>query len=111
MGTNSGMINFVFHNASEESGTGTELSIQRDYMTANVEVSGTSTDYTISFEGKSIDGGSFYTLKAMNLTTLTSSAEITKGLWQVDLNGLIKFRVNLSAIVDGNITAKGRVVD
>ena len=112
MGTNAAMINFVFHNASTALGTGAELSIQGRMLTGNIALTGTSSSFSVTFEGRAVDGGEWYPLKAINLSTFAlSSIATVMSLWSVDLNGMIKFRVNLTAIGNGNLSVVGRIVD
>lgn len=110
---NIGIMSFVFHNQSTLISDGFELSVSSGMITLNFEISGTATSSTCIFEGKSVDDGAFYPIQCANLGTLVlASQTIDKGsLWQVDLNGLIKFRVRISAVAGGNISVKGRAVD
>jgi hypothetical protein len=111
--SNTGIINFVFHNQSTETGNGSELSINSGMTTLNFEISGTATSSTCIFEGKSVDDGVFYPIQCVKLSDLTLASQTTgKGeLWQCDLTALIKFRVRISVIAGGNISVKGRAVN
>lgn len=111
---NSGLKNWTFHNLSISPSDGFILLISGSMTTMNIEITGDTTGATVIFEGKSIDGGDFYPIKhVVNLSTfeLASSTSTIGSLWQVNLTGLISFRVRLSAIDDNSITVKGRIVE
>lgn len=109
---NAGKINWVFHNASTTTGNGDELKIRGDYQTINIEITGTATSSTIVFEGKSQDGGAWYSISCANLANLdiTSQTAGKNELWQADLTGLISFRTRIHAIGGGNLSIVGKVV-
>jgi len=112
MGSNSGMINWVFQNSATAIGEGNILGVSSGMVTMNIEIKGTGTS-TVTFEGKSLSDGDWYPIMGCNLTdlSLVTSTAIKGGLWQISLDALSNFRVRVSDFVSGNISAFGRVVN
>ena len=76
----------------------------------NIEISGTSTDFQIIFEGKVKEH--WRPVMAVNLEDLSysTSASNFTGIWQLSLIGLNFVRISVVSIVNGNVTVVGRVV-
>jgi hypothetical protein len=113
MGLNRGQKNWNFISGATEATDGFELNVIAGMVTMNIEISGDASAATLHFEGKSVDGGSFYPVASVNLETLDIATSTTAigSQWQMNLEGLIKARVRLSAIADNSITVKARIVD
>ena len=111
MNVNIGVKHHEFLNASTEVSTSVEMVVSSNYGLINIEVSGTSTSFSIVFEGKGI-GEEWYQIPVVNIQTMGVASTIqTKSIYQLNLTGLTKIRTNLTNIENGNITTKGRVVN
>jgi len=113
MGTNAPQTIFSFHNSTSAISSGNELIISTNMSTINVELNGNATGVTLNFEALSIDGGSWYGIQGVNLTTMTLASSVTTlgSIYQFDLTGSYKFRIRVSAITSGTVSAIGRVVN
>lgn len=112
MGQNLAQVNLEHHKNETVVKVGKELSVRARHVTENIDISGTSTSFKVAFEGKAVDGGNWYPIMGVNLSTLDLASEATaNGIYQVSLDGLIKFRCNLTEIGNNEISVIGRVVD
>jgi len=107
--TNLPMNNFTFHDRTSTISTGKELSVVSGYQTINIDFETTGT-FTAQFESKDLFGD-WSPIMAVNLTTMTliTSTSDVNSTYQVDLTGLVGFRVNITSIT-GTISAMGKVV-
>lgn len=94
---------------------GNEYLIGKDYdnLFIYLTVVGDSTDATLVFEGASVLGEytSILAYDRSDASTATGADASTNSKWEVELNGLRKFRVRVSAINTGTVSASGLVVD
>lgn len=100
----------VFHDDATAVGSGATFTVG-NYKTLTLEISGTSTSRTILFEGASISG-TYYPIKGIRMSDYAMGTETSDSgeMWQFDITGLVNFRVRVSAVVGGSVSAKGRVV-
>lgn len=107
--TNLPMDNFVFHENTSAISTGKELEVNSGFQTIDVDFETTGT-FTAQFESKDLFGD-WSPIMAVNLTTMNLSTTTTDAhcTYQVDLTGLVGFRVNITAL-GGTISAMGRIV-
>lgn len=101
---------FTFHDASDTASDGEILVVSSGVNLVNIEVKGTSTDFVIKTYGKILEN--WYEMTGINLRNfnLCSTCLEVGQLIQVDLTGLIEFKVKIESINDGNLTVVGRVV-
>lgn len=76
----------------------------------NLEISGTSTNFQVVFEGM-VDS-EWRPRSAVNLATMEfgTTASDFVGTWELSLVGLNFVRVRLDSIANGNVSVVGRVV-
>ena len=107
---NAGKINFVFFNEATTTTTSPILNIHGDYITANLDITGTATSFEMVLEGQVINDV-WTEIGVTNVTTFDVGADITaKGITQASLIGFTKVRAKIKAIAGGNLTVKARVV-
>jgi len=99
----------MFHDTTTSISTGKELSVIGGYQTINIDFRSTGT-FTAQFESEDLFGD-WSPIVAVNLTTFgfstsTSDADST---YQIDLTGLVGFRINITSI-SGTLSAYGKVV-
>lgn len=102
----------IFHDSSTSESNGNIYTINNNANSITFEITGTSASRTLLFEGESISG-TYYPINCVNLVTLAVATQTTGNneLWQVDLTGLIGFRIRISSVSGGYVTIKGRVVE
>lgn len=110
---NLGLGNITFHNQAITASTGLEYNVAYSSVsTIELEILGTATSHSITLEGKIKDN--WYPISGVKVidysTTIDGVITTKDALWQVDVTGLIGFRVNLTAVSGGNITVLGRAV-
>jgi len=92
-------------NASTSIGTGEFIPV-KNASTLIISISGTSTSFTLLFQG-ALDDGNYFNIAGLKLadqSTLASSTSLIGEAWQFDVSALSTFKANLSAILNGNIT-------
>lgn len=105
-----GVIEHTFHNAATEIANGTPFDVG-GYKTLTVEISGTSTERSISFIGRG-PSGEDRNIAGVRLSdlALATSTKGTKELWQFDITGLVSVIMDLVTVSGGNVTVKGMAV-
>jgi hypothetical protein len=114
MGTNNRLkTGFKLHNQATQAGNGEEILISRQMLTANIDIDGTASSFTIVFEGKSSDNTDYRAIMAVNLSTfdMASTTSTLNTLWQVGLDGLVAFRCRLSTVSGGNVSVVVTITD
>ena len=104
--------NFLFQDRAETTGDGEELIVtdqaEGAYETLTIQITGTFVG-TVTFEG-SIDGTNYVSLLATDITAGTTATEATAaGIFRVDVTGLYKVRMRVSAWTSGAITVFGNL--
>lgn len=112
MSNNSRTHNWVFQNATAALSDGNILLVSAGMMTATIEITGSGTS-TVTFEGKSTDGSTYYPIAGINIAdfsvvTSTSSKGV---IYQFSLEGLTAFRIRVSNWVSGVVNVSGTVVN
>jgi hypothetical protein len=104
---------FTFHSGSTITSIGNIFGVKLNSSLMNIEVSGTSTDFVLNFEGLVTDGGDWKAVKCSNLATWAGAITTsTKDyIWQFSLEGFVSVRVKLQSIANGNVTVIGRIVN
>ncbi|MEW6379785.1 MAG: hypothetical protein AB1611_09275 [bacterium] len=97
----------TLHNAAtvvDATGVDTDVTA---YATANLQISGTSTNFRLEFYG-SVDGSNFSPISGVNLQSslLASTANALNQIWQFDTSALKTLRIKLASIANGNVTTK-----
>lgn len=111
MSTNVGQSNHTFLEGVTSANTSKELNVISNFVTANIEITGTATSFNIVFEAQVLNSNQWHEIVAVNLKNLNIDTKATeKGIYQLDLTGLTKVRTRLTSISGGNLTVKGRVV-
>jgi hypothetical protein len=89
---------FTFHDNTTTVSNGQELRINCGSI-MNLDIQGTGTAI-INFEGCSNDDNNFRPIMSVNLSTydMATSTNNLASLWQVSVEGLIKFRARISEI-------------
>jgi hypothetical protein len=89
---------FTFHNNTTTVSNGAELRINYGSI-INLDIQGTGTAI-INFEGCSNDDNNFRPIMSVNLSTYDTATSTNNlaSLWQVPIEGLIKFRARISEI-------------
>ena len=112
MAGNAAICNHIFHNAITVAGTGNvyDVSGQADTMKLEFSIS-TSGTFSATVEAQVLDTNKWYTYEILELPLRTPLATITDAtvLYDVDLRGVTKLRVNVSAVT-GTLTVQGRAV-
>lgn len=102
--------NVVLQSGATVAGNGTPYTVGAK-KTLTLAITGTSTSFIIVFEEGDADGN--YTpcmgVRRSDLSTGTQSTA-TGEVWQFDFVGAYTFRARISAIGNGNVTAKGKAV-
>ena len=112
MGVNFRKKMWTFLDGATALSNGNEMSVNVDMETVTVEIVGTGTN-KVTFEGRVHDDGLFYPIIGVSLKDLTTASEVAaKGLiYQISLDGLLSFRIRVSAYTDGVVSVKGTVVN
>ena len=105
----------TFQSEATAIGNGTEYMINFNHegeLIIVLDITGTTTSRTIIFECAG-ENGVYSNIIGYKMSDVTLASQTTGNneLWQFDLTGLSKFRARISAIVDGNVTIKGKVID
>jgi hypothetical protein len=103
-------INVTLQNAAASMGVGSPFSVGA-YKTLTIEITGTSTGRTISFEGSSVSGA-YYPIQGVRLSDLSFGTSTTGNneVWTFDITGLTNFRTNITSVAGGNVTVNGKAV-
>jgi hypothetical protein len=103
----------IFHKDTNNISYGEELTILPNSSFVNVDISGTASGFLIKFDGKIDNDSEWRLINGVNLTTmdLLNSTTTLNSIYQFDLTGLFKFRINIESITSGTVTAIGRVVN
>jgi hypothetical protein len=104
--------NFLFQDKAKTTGDGEELIVtdqaEGAYETLTIQITGTFVG-TVTFEG-SIDGVNYVSLLASDVTTgATATTTTAAGIFRVDVTGLYKVRMRVSAWTSGAITVLGNL--
>lgn len=107
--------NWIFHSESISASNGYEYLIANvgANTTMSLAIDGTATTYTIHFEAKG-NIGDYQAVGVWDETKMkliTEATETSGKLFTTDLTGKSSFRVKLSAIDGGNLSAQGKVVE
>lgn len=108
-------VNHTFLDEATEAGNGTELKLNKynydNGLLMLIDVDGTSTTFVATFQAAGLND-SYSDVSAVQLSdmTATTTATSTSTLYQIDLTGLSKVRVELTSIDNGNVTVKGRLI-
>ena len=112
MAGNAAISNHVFHNAITVAGTGNVYNVcgQADTMKLEFSIS-TSGTFSATVEAQAVDTNKWYNYGVLELPLRTALATITDAtvLYDVDLRGITKLRVNVSTVT-GTLTVQGRAV-
>lgn len=102
----------TFHANTTSSNIGKELSITQEMTTLNVDISGINAGLNVEFEAKIDNNTTWKNIQGVSLGTmsLASSALSSNLIYQFDLTGLYKIRLNVTSITSGDVTIIGRVV-
>lgn len=112
MAANSAISNHVFHDAITQVGTGNVYNVSGNADTMKLEFSiSTSGTFSATVEAQVLDENKWYSYGVLELPLRTSLATITDAtvLYDVDLRGVTKLRINVGAI-SGTLTVQGRAV-
>ena len=101
----------IFHNEATTAVNGKEIFVNRS-RALTVEISGTATSSTVTFYAKGL-AGELRQLSGIKIHGLTVADETTgkNEMWQFDVSGLVSVIMDLTAVVGGNISVKGRLVE
>lgn len=100
----------TLQNVATATGVGSPYALQNE-KTILIEIYGTATSSTVSFEGIGASGTN-HQIMGVRLSDLATAVS-TVGLgeyWQFDVTGLVSFQANITAIAGGNVTVKGKAV-
>lgn len=87
------------------------LLMQRDYELMNLEVTGNAASFSLQVEGQVVSEDTFHQMASVNLKSITLQEAITEpGVYQVELSGWKRVRVNLTAVADGTVSVSAKVV-
>lgn len=102
--------NIILQNATTIVSVGTPFSVNA-FKTITIEISGTSTSRTINFEACSVSGA-YYPITGVKLLDYSMATSTTGNneVWQFDITGMENFRTNVTSIVGGSVTVKGKAV-
>lgn len=103
-------VEITLQNAVSSAGVGTPFVVGA-YKTLTIEITGTATTRNITFEGSSISGA-YYSIQGVKLTDLSFGTSTTgiNEVWSFDVTGLSTFRANLTTVVGGTVSVKGKAV-
>lgn len=91
--------------ASTTTLTGNSISVH-DAESLVISISGTSTSFTLAFMG-SLDGVNYFPVMGDKTSDYNTSSTTTSTLneaWEFDVSALAKFRANITAIANGNVS-------
>lgn len=100
---------FNFQNGASTVVNGGEYIVKDMDNVISFEVSGNGT-YSIIFEGKNNENGTYYSIGCLNQTDAKIyTATSTNGLFEMNCYSLYAVRVRIVSITGGSITVTGRV--
>ena len=112
MGNNVRQKIFTFHNATTTISDGYEFNVSANHVLMNIAVTGNAANFNLKVQGKANDTDEWSDISVANLNTLALSPDITaNGKYQLGLEGLVKVKVELTAIGANAVTVKGTVVN
>jgi len=105
----------VFLNESTSAENGSEYLIPNvgSNTVMGLSIFGTAATYTIHFEAKGNIGDYqvFGVWDETKMDLITSATETSGKLFTVDLTGKVSFRVRLSSVTGGYLSASGKVIE
>ena len=99
--------NLILHNSSTSIGNGTDFTVD-GYGIVRLQVTGIFVG-TITVKG-SVDGTNFVAIKTIKEDSSNLSSITTQGIYEVNCNGLLKIRAQITAYTSGNITVLGKTM-
>lgn len=97
---------FTFQSEATAAGAGTVADLGGKYSSLLVQVTGTFSG-TVTFQA-SQDGTNYFDIQGTNKTSGTAATTATAaGLYEFKVNGVKRFRANVTAYTSGSITAVG----